>query len=188
MTVKEYAKDLNLSVAEVLKKCKELGIKAANGEDFLEDDDIIMLDNTLNLISTDDEITYDEDELVENVVNDIMESKNIHETNTSKKQNLKKKDTLNQSNENYKMMKKEMYKHREKLMTNEAQDNVVLYKQGMTVAKFAEELKVNSTNIIKKLMSLGLMLGLNDNIDFENAEIVALDYSKTLKKEETRRS
>ena len=26
MTVKEYAKDLNLSIAEVLKKCKELGM------------------------------------------------------------------------------------------------------------------------------------------------------------------
>ena len=59
MTVKEYANDLGLSVAEVLKKCNELGIKAKNADDHLEDDDIIILDNTLNLISTDDEITYD---------------------------------------------------------------------------------------------------------------------------------
>ena len=56
MTVKEYAQDINLSVAEVLKKCKELGINASNGDYELVDDDIIMLDNTLNLISTDEEI------------------------------------------------------------------------------------------------------------------------------------
>jgi len=185
MSVKDYAKDLNLSVAEVLKKCSELGISVDNGEDILTDDDIIMLDNTLNLISTDAEITYDEDELVENIAMDIMESKNITESNTSKKQKLKKKDTSKENKENYKMLKKEMYKHKEKLMSNTANEDIVLYKQGMSVSELANSLNVSGTDIIKKLMALGLMLSLNDTIDFENAEIVTLDYGKTLKKEET---
>ncbi len=186
MSVKDYAKDMNLSVAEVLKKCKELGINVTAGEDFLEADDIVMLDNTLNLISTDDEITYDEDELVENIAFDIMESKNISESNTSKKQKLKKKDRTNENKDNYQILKKEMYKHKEKLMDNSvSSEDVVLYKQGMSVKELADNLKVGGTEIIKKLMSLGLMLSLNDQIDFENAEIVALDYGKTLKKEET---
>ena len=184
MSVKDYASDLSLSVAEVLKKCKELGIKVSSGEDILTDDDIIMLDNTLNLISTDDEITYDEDELVENVAMDIMESKNITESNTSKKQKLKKKDSIKENKDNYKMLKKEMYKHKEKLMSNNVSEDIVLYKQGMTVSELANNLNVSGTDIIKKLMSLGLMLGLNDSIDFETAEIVVLDYKKTLKKEE----
>jgi len=185
MSVKDYAKDLNLSVAEVLKKCAELGINVKSGEDILVDDDIIMLDNTLNLISTDDEITYDEDELVENVAMDIMESKNITESNTSKKQKLKKKDTTKESKDNYKMLKKEMYKHKEKLMGNKANEDIILYKQGMSVSDLADALNISGTDIIKKLMSFGLMLNLNAPIDFENAEIVALDYKKTLKKEET---
>ena len=185
MSVKDYAKDLNLSVAEVLKKCMELSIKAINGDDILSDDDIIMLDNTLNLISTDDEITYDEDELVENIAIDIMESKNITESNTSKKQKLKKKDNVKENKENYKILKKEMYKHKEKLMSNTTNEDIVLYKQGMTVSDLATALDVSGTDIIKKLMSLGLMLSLNDQIDFDNAEIVVLDYKKTLKKEET---
>jgi len=185
MSVKDYAKDLNLSVAEVLKKCMELGINAKSGEDTLVDDDIIMLDNTLNLISTDDEITYDEDELVENVAMDIMESKNITESNTSKKQKLKKKDATKENRDNYKMLKKEMYKHKEKLMGNSTNEDIVLYKQGMTVSDLANVLNISGTDIIKKLMSLGLMLNLNAPIDFENAEILALDYKKTLKKEET---
>ena len=186
MSVKEYADSLNLSVAEVLKKCKELGINVKSGEDILVDDDIINLDYTLNLISTDEEITYDEDELVENVAMDIMESNNISETNTSKKQKLHKKDSTDENKENYKMLKKEMYKHKEKLMSNDtSNDNIVLYKQGMSVSDLASSLNVSGTDIIKKLMSLGLMLSLNDPIDFENAEIVVLDYKKTLKKEET---
>ena len=185
MSVKDYAKELNLSVAEVLKKCIELGINVKSGEDLLIDDDIIMLDNVLNLISTDDEISYDEDELVENVAIDIMESNNITESNTSKKQKLKKKDTTKENKDNYKMLKKEMYKHKEKLMGNVTNEDVVLYKQGMSVSNLAEELNISGTDIIKKLMSLGLMLSLNQEIDFDNAEIVALDYGKTLKKEET---
>jgi len=185
MTVKDYAKDLNLSVAEVLKKCIELSIKASSGDDYLTDDDIIMLDNTLNLISTDEEITYDEDELVENIAMDIMESNNIQESNMSKKQKLKKKDNTKETKDNYKILKKEMYKHKEKLMGNQDLEDVILYKQGMTVSELASSLDVSGTDIIKKLMSLGLMLSLNDQIDFENAEIVTLDYNKTLKKEET---
>ena len=64
MNIKDYAKDVNLSVAEVLRKCSELGIKAdANG--FLSDDDIIMLDNTINLISTNKETTYEEEDQID---------------------------------------------------------------------------------------------------------------------------
>ncbi len=185
MTVKDYAESINLSVAAVLKKCSELGINVKSGEDNLSDDDIITLDYTLDLISTDNEISYDEDELIENAAIDIMESNNITESNTSKKQKLKKKDSIKENKDNYQILKKEMYKHKEKLMSNNVQEDVIVYKHDMTVKTLALELNVNSTEIIKKIMSLGLMLSLNDVIDFETAEVIALDYNKTLKKEET---
>ena len=51
MNIKYYAKDVGLSVAEVLRRCSELGIKA-DSNSVLSDDDIIMIDNTINLIST----------------------------------------------------------------------------------------------------------------------------------------
>ena len=83
------------------------------------------------------------------------------------------------------MLKKEMYKHKNKLMSNKADENIVVYKNDMSVSDFANALNVSGTEIIKKLMENGLMLSLNQPIDFENAEIIALDYHKTLKKEET---
>ena len=48
MTVKEYASDVNLSVAEILKKCNDLGIEVKSGEDELTDLDVITLDNAIN--------------------------------------------------------------------------------------------------------------------------------------------
>ena len=187
MNVRDYANDVNLSVAEVLKKCMELGIEVASANDELSDDDIIMLDNVINLISTDEEVTYDEDEEIANVVDDIIEANNIDKQikTTDKKQKLKKKSQKEVSNKDFNNLKKEMYKHKEKLKGNETDENIVLYKEGMTVSELANTLEISGTDIIKKLMSLGLMVTLNQAIDFENAEIIALDYNKVLKKEET---
>ena len=78
-----------------------------------------------------------------------------------------------------------MYKNKDKLMKNSKDENIILFKDGMTVGDLAAELNISGTDIIKKLMTLGLMLSVNQAIDFENAEIIALEYSKTLKREET---
>ena len=184
MKVSEYANDVNLSVAEILKKCHELAINVNTKDDYLTDDDIIMLDNTINLISTDEEITYEEEEDIEDKVDEIMTSSKVDKTmkESVSKEKLKKKDANKQE---FNMLKKEMYKHKNKLMKNEADENIVLYKNGMSVSEFASVLNVGGAGIIKKLMENGLMLSLNQPIDFENAEIIALDYNKTLKREET---
>lgn len=184
MKVSEYANDVNLSVAEILKKCHELAINVNNKDDYLTDDDIIMLDNTINLISTDDEITFEEEEDIEDKVDEIMTSSRVDKSmkDSISKEKLKKKDA---SKQDFNLKKKEMYKHKNKLMKNETDENIVLYKNGMSVAEFANVLNVGGAEIIKKLMENGLMLSLNQPIDFENAEIIALDYKKTLKREET---
>lgn len=181
MTVSDYAKDVNLSVAEILKRCSELGISVKSANDELTDDDIIMLDNTINLISTDEETTFEEEEEIDDKVDEILTSSTFDKARKESnfKQKLKKKDSNNKNEFN--MLKKEMYKHKNKLMSNVTDDSIVVYKNGMTVGDLATSLNVNNTDIIKKLMQLGLMLNVNQSIDFENAEIVALDYGKTLK-------
>ncbi len=183
MNIKDYAKDVNLSVAEVLRRCSELGIKA-DGNSTLSDDDIIMIDNTINLISTDKETTYEEEDQIDDVVEKVLQSENIVKKDmvANSKQKLKKKDS---SNADFKNLKKQMYKNKSKLMSNVKEDNIILYEEGMSVKAFADALGVSLNDIIKKLMSLGLMLSMNEVIDFENAEIVALDYGKTLKKKES---
>ncbi len=186
MTVKEYAIDVNLTPAEILKKCQELGIEVKDATDVLTDDDIILLDNTINLISTDDDVTFDEADEIDDVVETIIESGNIekHMDTHTKKQKLKKQNKSDSAKE-FKNLKKEMYKHKEKLKSNEVKKDIVLYKENMTVNDLAAALDINGAEIIKKLMSLGMMLNLNQSIDYETAEIVVLDYNKTLKKEET---
>ena len=186
MTVKEYAESVSLSVAEILKKCESLGIEVRDADDVLSDDDVINLDIAINLISTENDSTYEEEDSMDEVVEDLVASTNVHTMNPeTKKQKLKKRSALESSKSEYFNKRKEMYKHKEKLMNNQVREDIVLYKNGMTVSDLASELNISGTDIIKKLMSLGLMVALNQEISFENAEIIALDYGKILKKEET---
>lgn len=184
--VEEYAASVDLSVAEVLKRANELGIEVKNASDELSEDDVVILDNAISLISTDTEATLEDNDSIDEVVESIMESSHIAAINdTEKKQKLKKKSQIASSKEEYMNKRKEMYKHKEKLMTNRADENIVLYKEGMTVKDLAEALNISANELIKKLMGLGLMVNVNQTIDFDNASLIAMDYDKTLKNEET---
>lgn len=188
MTVKDYANESGFSIQEVLEQCKELDIKVNSGNDYLDEDGIIMLDNTMNLISTETEMDYnDADELDEAVENIMLDSKlQAEEDNNTKKREKVKKKTINEKDKNeYLKNKKAMYKNKEKLSNNAKDENVVLYKDGITLGELAKELNVNATDVMKKLIGMGLMITINQSIDFENAEIISLEYGKTLKREET---
>ena len=65
-----------------------------------------------------------------------------------------------------KLVKKEMYKHKEKLQSNVStdDDSIVLYTEGMSVADFANVLHMNVAEVIKKLMSLGKIMNLNADL------------------------
>lgn len=190
MSVSEYALDVDKSVSEILNLCKKLELSISNEDDMLSDDDIIMLDNELASLESEEvedevpeESEEDEDleEDYEEELDDIIEEKNA-----SKKKKQNKVETS--SKNDYREKRKEMYKHKEKLQSNVTEDdeNIVLYKDGMTVSELASALGVSATEIIKKLMSLGMMMNINASLDFDTAEILVGDYSKELKKESTR--
>ena len=88
MSVLEYAQDINKTVSEVLKKCEELDIKVNNEDDLLSDEDITILDNA-------DFSDMDE------IVDEIIETKNIKIDEGVSKQKLKKKNVNEQSKNDY---------------------------------------------------------------------------------------
>ena len=184
MSVVEYANDVNKSVEEILKLCKNLDIKVSKKEDMLSDDDIIVLDNEL---ANNSSLQEDEDMSLE-LFTDSYE-KELEEITVNANSKKKKKVTPKKNDKNnYQKQKKEMYKHKEKLKSNISSDDdtIVLYTDGMTVGEFATALNKNVGEVIKKLMSLGKLMNLNALLDFDTAEILAMEYGKTLKKDSTR--
>lgn len=189
MSVLEYANDVNKKVEFVLELCKKLDIKANNLDDMLTDDDIILLDNELEKVDTNEDTEHD---VIEDNMDDFEDSydeelEEVKVVATVKKKKKGPKKDKKDNKDEYAMQKKEMYKHKEKLQSNvnTIDDTIVLYTEGMSVAKFANVLNKNVAEIIKKLMSLGKIMNLNASIDFETAEILALEYGKTLKKDTT---
>ena len=192
MSILEYAQDVNKSIEEIYKLCDKLGIKYTDENTDLSEDDIVLLDGEVaSSLDDEDEVVIDEEvaseraaeEALEDHVEQIVIDSKLNIDDSSNKQKLKSKsERTENSNAKFQKDKKALYKHREKLMDNEEkEDNVVLYKEDMTVGDVANMLGVNSVEIIKKLMKLGIMASVNNPLAFEVVEIVCLDYGKELK-------
>ena len=187
MNVSEYASDVGKKVEEILKLCQKLNIEVSNEEDMLSDDDIIMLDNEIASLD-EEESLEDLEEQAEDFTDSYEEE--LEEVQTISKPKKKDKNTLPKKDNKkveFKEKRKEMYKHKEKLQDNTASnsEDVIAYKENMTVAELSSSLSVSPAALIKKLMGLGMMVNINASLDFDTAEILVADYNKTLKKEST---
>ena len=184
MTILDYALDVSLSVEAVIKLCNKLGINKNGEDDILTDEEITLLDGEVanGEVETDndDELyNVDSDEMFEHIES-LAENVKDHQVKNKKAKKIKevKKDT-------FKDDKKEMYKHKEKLQTVESDNsNFIVYKDGFTVKDLADSLEVNVTEIIMKLMGLGVMANQNQSIGKDVVELIALDYQKEVKNEE----
>ncbi len=175
MTVLEYAQDMNKTVDEVIKKCKEFGISANNEDDLLDDEAITELDACFQ---------NDDIEELEDRAEEMAEQTKINVDNVVKKEKVKKQKEI-PNKKDFLNKKKEMYKNKNKLMTNkDAGEKVVLYKENMTINELANAIGVSGAELVKKLFNLGMMATLNNSISFENAEILVLEYKKELKRAE----
>lgn len=190
MSLQDYAMDVDLSVEEVKALCDKVGISYEDENTLLDDISITLLDNTIQEEREDTEERRLEEEVEDKAEELAFDTKIDLDNQTSftkVKQNKQAKKTDNNKKDFLKERKK-MYKHREKLQSNEnSQDeNVILYKNNMTVTDLANVLGVAPVEIVKKCMSLGIMASLNQSIDYDTAEVITSDYNKSLRKEETR--
>ena len=181
MSVLEYAQDVNKTVSEILNLCKRLNIPVLGEDDYLDEDAITELDN---MIAREDEMDLEyEEELIE------KENKKQEPVVNNSKQKKQTQSITNKnkvSNKELAKKKKEMYKNKEKLMSNGPviDTNVVTYKDGMTIADLAKALEVQASDLIKKLFMLGVLATVNNKVDFENAELLVSEYGKELKREQ----
>ncbi|MEE3342480.1 MAG: translation initiation factor IF-2 [Bacilli bacterium] len=179
MSVLEYANDVNLKVDVILDLCKKLDIDVNNEDDMLDDEAIILLDNEIEngdfLI---DESNDEEEE------EDLIEISNKNKDDNTRV-SMKKKSSKNAKTD-FMKKRKEMYKHKDKLQTNEViiSENDVIYRDNMSVGELAKSIGVGSGEVIGKLMGLGLMMTVNNSVDYDTAEVIVMDYGKNIKREE----
>ena len=196
MTLEDYALDVEKSVEEIMALCDKVGISYDDKDSLLDDISITLLDNELQ--DQEDYIEGDIEDLEEKRLEEEVEDKaeelafntkidmDNEQSFTKVKQNKQAKKTENNTKDFLKERKK-MYKNKEKLQSNEVvqDENVILYKEGMTVTDLAGLLDVTPVELVKKLMGLGVMASVNQSLDYDTVEVISTDFNKTVKKEET---
>ena len=180
MSILEYALDVNKKVDEIINLCKKLNLKHGSEDDILTDDEIILLDNEIDSLKENENPDYEIDEELESKVDNLVSKIDIDlDEVSSKKEKVKSKvDNRNDAKIKFQKNKKEIYKHRNKLMTNKDEDDVIVYHDKMTPGILAGFLKVNASEVIKKLFNLGIMANVNQNLSFDTVELLLLDYNK----------
>ena len=197
MTLEDYAIDTGKTVEEIKALCDKVGISYQDENTLLDDISITLLDNEMQ--DEEDYIDGDvDDEIKEEIrLKEEAEDKaeelaydtkiDLEDSSSFTKVKPKRSNKTEASKKDFLKERKKMYKNKTKLQSNEAKqdENVVLYKDGMTVTELANLLEVAPVELVKKLMGLGVMAAVNQSVDYDSAEIIASEYGKTLKKEET---
>ena len=197
MTLEDYAIDTGKTVEEIKALCDKVGISYQDENTLLDDISITLLDNEMQ--DEEDYIDGDVDDEVKEEIRLKEEAEDkaeelaydtkidLEDSSSFTKVKPKRSNKTDTNKKDFLKERKKMYKNKTKLQSNEAKqdENVVLYKDGMTVTELANLLEVAPVELVKKLMGLGVMAAVNQSVDYDSAEIITSEYGKTLKKEET---
>ena len=105
--------------------------------------------------------------------------------NNSSKQKLKKQDNKGQNQKSAKDKERAAQERIKKMEAERARNKQLEFTvpDEITVVEFASRLKKSAGEVIKKLMFMGEMKGLNDTIDYGTAEIIADEFGAKVTRE-----
>lgn len=159
----ELAKEIGISTKELMGKLNELDIKVGNHMSSVDTEEAELLKEYIQVEDS------DKDNLDEEFVENVEKKKNI--TSKSKKaKNVDNKENLNTKKA----------KDNKNLNTKET-NNIIEIEDKIQVKELAEKMGVNSTQIITKLIALGVMVSINQEIDFDTASVIASEFNYELK-------
>lgn len=113
---------------------------------------------------------------------DRLASEKVKIDNTVRKQKINQRS---QQRGKHKMGKRETEAERLKriAMERKAKPITISIPEEITVGELALRLKATAAEVIKKLMLMGMMVSINDTIDFDTASLVAMEFHAKVEKE-----
>jgi translation initiation factor IF-2 len=104
-----------------------------------------------------------------------------------KTENIVKKQKINQKSAQRGRMKSKKETEFERLkriaLERKTKPITVVLPESLTVAELALKLKATAAEVIKKLMQNGMFLSANDNIDYDAASFIAMEFHANVEKE-----
>ncbi len=153
MRVYELAKELKMTSKELMEKMKELDLAVNSHMSTLESDEAEMIK-----------------ELIE------QENKEDSEAKKTSKGKAKPANNMKKDNENKNQKKINEEKEIEKEIKTETDENIIEIEDTIVVKDFADKIGVSATQVISKLIGLGVMASQNQSIDFDTANIIGDEF------------
>ncbi|MGP4059869.1 translation initiation factor IF-2 [Halobacillus sp. H74] len=163
MRVYEYAKKNELSSKQVIQKLQNLNIEVTNHMSTLEDDEAKKLDQAFGK-------------------GQRPQQPKQEKGNAAKPKDNKKPANKNQKNNKKKQKPAQQQPQVQKKAKNQTPEKIT-YSGSLTVGELAEKLGKDSSDIIKKLMNLGVMATKNQDMDADSIELICGEYDVEVEEE-----
>ncbi|MDO5048043.1 MAG: translation initiation factor IF-2 [Anaerococcus sp.] len=174
--VYELAKENNMSAKEMVKLLNdEFGLNIKSHMSMVGGSDLDIINEYFAELNEEKEVKKPNSKPNKNKENKHQRKnskdyeKDFDDEEKPKKKRKKKNKKSSRSNKNQNVEKKD--------------DGIIEIPETVNVKTFADRLSQSPNAVIGKLIGLGVMAGLNDQITFEQAELVALDFGKEIKPE-----
>lgn len=180
MRVYEYAKKNNVTSKDVLTKLEELNVEVSNHMSTIENDILEKLDKVFT--KGKEAVGKQSAEKKANPNTKSGNRSDNKKTNNPAKGKDQQKNK--KSKEQNQQMNKSKGKNNNKNNTNNKQEaaksmettNKITFSGTLTVGELAEKLGKEPSEIIKKLMSLGVMATINQDVDKDTIELICEEY------------
>ncbi len=183
MRVHEYAKNVNKQSKEIIEELCAKGFEVKSASSSITDEMILALDGKEKAVDKKEKSPKKEVE-TKKVSSAKKEIKNIEDDESLKKnhQNKKGKKAANRRKEKHVGIDEREGNIPVKEDVKK-QDKILVYKEGISVGNIAEQIGVASSKVISKLMMLGIMANINQTIDRDTVELIAVDFGFEIKDE-----
>lgn len=168
----EYAKEMNVASKEVINKLKELNVEVTNHMSTITSDTKSKLDAIYNKKTNQEEPQNNKENKPKKAV-----AENTNNTDNTKKNSNKNKK---KQRKNKQAPNPVANKQPEK---KEADASKITYTGTLTVGELAEKLGKDTSELIKKLMFLGVMATKNQDLDEDSIDLICEEYGVTAEKE-----
>ena len=180
--VYELAKENNMAAKEMVKLLnEEFGLNIKSHMSMVGGSDLELIQGYFDEIEEEKIKSNKKKHQKENNKNsknhkNIKHAKDVEEDDFEEEKPKKKRKKKSKNKKTSKANKKQVEEKKN--------DGIIEIPETVNVKTFADKIGESPNSVIGKLIGLGVMAGLNDQIEFEQAELVALDFGKEIKLEE----
>ncbi len=181
MRIYEYAKKNQLTSRQVIEKLQSLNVNVSNHMSTIDQETIKKLDNAFNQGKQPEQkpgkAKQPKQKIVENKQKKKPDSKE-REIDRPEKMQQAKKANQHKRKKGKKKPHAGVKKNKGNLLAKQNETPSKITHEGtLTVAELAKKLNKEPSEIIKKLMMLGVMATINQELDADAIEMVAADYN-----------